>query len=154
MHAKHAIWIALALSATASAQIYRCDGPSGPVFSQTPCAPDAAQIQLDVSRPDAENAAALEQETQARREAQALRLEHDRHEREIVRLRAALRNAEADRDAEIARVDAQRARAANNLAGATWLQALSNDESAIIARYEPRLQKLRDDIAEMERTRP
>lgn len=39
--------VALAASMVAQAQVYRCDGPGGPVFSQVPCATDAATIRLD-----------------------------------------------------------------------------------------------------------
>ncbi|WP_155986729.1 DUF4124 domain-containing protein, partial [Thioalkalivibrio sp. AKL8] len=56
MMVKHSIWIVLAFSVAAEAQVYRCDGPSGPVFSQAPCAADAAEVEVKTSRPDAENA--------------------------------------------------------------------------------------------------
>jgi len=32
-------------AASVCAQVYRCDGPSGPVFSQIPCAPDARPVE-------------------------------------------------------------------------------------------------------------
>ena len=60
MHIKHALWIALALSASASAQIYRCDGPSGPVFSQTPCAPTADRIVIKEAIKPAESRGAYD----------------------------------------------------------------------------------------------
>ena len=41
--------IAVALVGTTQAQVYRCDGPEGPIFSQIPCAPDAATVPLQPS---------------------------------------------------------------------------------------------------------
>lgn len=34
----------MACGAAAQAQVYRCDGPDGTVYSQIPCAPDAREI--------------------------------------------------------------------------------------------------------------
>ena len=40
---------AVALVGNSQAQVYRCDGPAGPIFSQVPCAPDAAAIPVQPS---------------------------------------------------------------------------------------------------------
>ena len=60
MHIKNALWITLAISSSASAQIFRCDGPSGPVFSQSPCAPTAERIVVDEAIKPAESRAAYD----------------------------------------------------------------------------------------------
>jgi len=38
--------ILLAIAPMASAEIYRCDGPDGPIFSDRKCGPDAANVEL------------------------------------------------------------------------------------------------------------
>ena len=39
--------MALMISPLAIAQIYRCEGPDGPIFSDKKCATDAATVQID-----------------------------------------------------------------------------------------------------------
>ena len=46
------ILILLAISPLAAATIYKCDGPDGPIFSDQPCAPDAATGDQALSRRD------------------------------------------------------------------------------------------------------
>ena len=41
--------ILLANASVAMAQIYKCDGPEGPVYSDTECAPNAATVELSES---------------------------------------------------------------------------------------------------------
>jgi len=41
--------IALAITPMATAQVYRCDGPDGPVFSDRKCGPDATNVELSES---------------------------------------------------------------------------------------------------------
>lgn len=41
----------LSLPIAASAGVYRCDTPRGPIFSQTPCADDAVEVDIRVHRP-------------------------------------------------------------------------------------------------------
>jgi|GEM_PF-1930944 len=40
------IMIGIASVGNVQAQIYRCDGPQGPVFSQVPCAPQAEKLEV------------------------------------------------------------------------------------------------------------
>lgn len=41
----------LSLPIVASASVYRCETPRGPLFSQTPCADDAVEVDIRVHRP-------------------------------------------------------------------------------------------------------
>jgi hypothetical protein len=38
--------IALAITPMATAQVYKCDGPDGPVYSDRKCGPDATHVEL------------------------------------------------------------------------------------------------------------
>ena len=41
--------IALAITPMATAQIYKCDGPNGPVYSDRECGPDATNVELSTT---------------------------------------------------------------------------------------------------------
>ena len=41
--------ISLAITPAATAKIYKCDGPDGPVYSDMECEPDAAQVELSTT---------------------------------------------------------------------------------------------------------
>lgn len=41
--------IALAITPVASAQIYKCDGPDGPIYTDRKCGPDAANVEISES---------------------------------------------------------------------------------------------------------
>jgi hypothetical protein len=64
--------ISMAITPLAVAQIYRCNGPDGPIFSDQECEPGAAQVELaetsGVSGVSDETKAELAQKKQARAE--------------------------------------------------------------------------------------
>jgi hypothetical protein len=136
---------AMLASTSAQAQMYKCTDPStGRVtFSQTQCATAAAPVEIDVHRPSADQVQAHRQqvesnqrfidENQARRQAE---LEAIAQSRRVAALEAA-------RARELANIHAKRARANNNQAGATYLNALSQDEANANARYEAEMDRLR-----------
>jgi len=41
--------IALAITPMATAQVYKCDGPDGPVYSDRECGPDATHVEISES---------------------------------------------------------------------------------------------------------
>ena len=41
------VLIALAITPLAKAEIYKCDGPDGPIFSDKKCGADAARVQIE-----------------------------------------------------------------------------------------------------------
>jgi len=41
--------IALAITPMATAQVYKCDGPDGPVYSDRECGPDATNVKISES---------------------------------------------------------------------------------------------------------
>ncbi len=54
------------LPLTLNAQVYRCDGPGGPVYSQIPCGENAEQLELHdpMLRTDAEDIASIDQRSE------------------------------------------------------------------------------------------
>lgn len=133
------------LSGTAQAQVYKCTDPAtGRVtFSQTQCATEAQAVDVDVHRPSAEQIDAHRQQVESHQQIiddgidrrRAMRIEANRrvYEAEIA----------AEHQRELAAINAKRERANNNQAGATYLQALSQDEANANARYEAELERLR-----------
>ena len=67
------VLVVLAISPLATAQIYKCDGPDGPVYSDRECGPDAATVELaetsGVSGVSDETKAELAQKRTEREEA-------------------------------------------------------------------------------------
>lgn len=133
-----ALWVT-----SGAAQVYRCEGEKGPVFSQTPCAHDAAPVDLEMARPSAtEEAAARARAAQHQELAEQARLER----RADIRAQATAQRIvylERERDARLANLAARRARANNNLAGATLQQALAIDEQAIRDDYARQIEAIR-----------
>lgn len=113
-----AAWPGVTLAQTA----YRCTGPDGtPIFSQNPCADDAEEIQIKVvAPPQGELDAAGER---ARDLAARVTLENDEAacvRRAEDRAYRPLNSRVSQLQRRIADLEAQIARRANNLAGATW----------------------------------
>lgn len=48
-----AVVLTVAMATPGVAQVYRCDGPDGPIFTQTPCAEDAVVVPIAPSAPQA-----------------------------------------------------------------------------------------------------
>lgn len=121
-----ALAASLLLPVLAQAQVYRCEGPEGPVFAGRPCADDAQALQLDN---DSQGIGGLDNrslqlELAAKRQAREQR-------RQVARLYAQ-RDAELRRsNTEIARLRAAQGRAQNNLAGATYAAGLDQQIAAL-----------------------
>ena len=134
----------LAMHAAHGAGLYKCTDANGKVtFSQTQCAADAAPVAVTVARPTAaqiqQHQAQIEENRQFIAEGKARRQAMEDHAtREM-----AAKRIEAERNAEIEGIRRERARAANNQAGATYEQALSQDEANVNARYEAEMDRLR-----------
>ena len=137
--------IALLASSAAHGQMFKCTDPATgrTIFSQTQCATEAQSIDVDVHRPSADQIEAHRQRVETHRQM----IEDGIDRRRAMRIEANRRLYEAELAAEhqrtLAEIQANRARANNNQAGATYLHALSQDEANANARYEAELERLR-----------
>ncbi|MFP4244301.1 MAG: DUF4124 domain-containing protein, partial [Ectothiorhodospira sp.] len=129
-----AVSMAAGIIGAAQAQVYRCETPDGVVFSQTPCANDAQAVEVRTHEGDPESRARIE-ESISRVDKSV------RHRLELQRLRRELQSVEDERDRKLKEIDRKVARAANNLAGATWEQALAIERQNVLAEYDPRIQR-------------
>lgn len=154
------LWMLVAVAgltvpvAAVQAQIYRCDGPGGTVFSQTPCAPSARVVEIAPSPVDDDNAETQRARAAAAHERSQQQLERERHDRAVRRVQGEIHAMEDARDRELSDVRARRARASNNLAGATWEQALAAEEQAIVQRYSVQIQTLHNELLDLRRRAP
>lgn len=157
-----ALAILAALPQPAVAQVYRCKIGGTTVFSGQPCEPDAQPIDVRPASGAASTATAAPPDIpgapsiNASNNPQAVvaRMERERTLRELDARIAAARSHVADEEAqmsrEVAALRAQKARANNNLAGAVWEQSISEEMSAVVARYDVRIRGLREEIRRLE----
>lgn len=77
---------------------------------------------------------------------------------QIENMEASISNSHAAMQYELAALDARRSKANNNLAGATYLQSLATEKTAVTSRYESeistqreRLKNLREDLVKAQK---
>jgi hypothetical protein len=145
----------------ASAQ-FKCVDERGAVsFQQVPCAAQQRQQALKIAPP----APAPKAQEGGSADQRILRgLERERHVRElefqVSEAERTIDNRSASMNAELASLQHQKARAKNNLAGATYEQSVSAEMQAVVARHKvmidmdtERLKKLRADLAAAKQAR-
>jgi len=157
--------VALALlSTTASAEVYKCRIDGKTVFSDRPCSADATKIDV---RPAAGRAPSAEQggitdaptgvpiNSSTNPRALLDRMERERRVREleyeIQRRRSKIVDEQAAMEREVATLREKKTHANNNLAGATWEKSISEEMSAVVARYDVRIRTLQDEIDRLDR---
>jgi len=142
---KTTLIIALLASGAAHGQMFKCTDPAtgNITFSQTQCAVEAAPVEIDVYRPSAEQAEAHRQQVESHQRMVDEGIARRQSMREEANRRLYESHLAEKRQRELDAINARRARAANNLAGATWENALSQDEANTNARYEAEMERLR-----------
>ncbi|MFO7593436.1 MAG: hypothetical protein R6X15_05255 [Pseudomonadota bacterium] len=151
----HAPFFAAAVilfTGTANAAIYKCQVDGKTVFSQTPCAADAEEYQVDYIRQNAENAKAMTEQNERIREstnASLTEMEIRRLGREIKSEEANIRVLQKRRDGELAALRQKKSRANNNLAGAVWEQSISDEMNAVNKRYDAQISERQTNIQRM-----
>lgn len=131
--------LSLFFSTTCMAQVYKCDGPDGPVFSDVACGPTASELDLTDSLKTSGLGVPVTAETQnnlteaknRRQRGHYINRINERHDNDIAVI-----------DAQIATLNRQKSNANNNLAGATYgagidqqLAALREARANVIANY-------------------
>ncbi|MCW8918943.1 MAG: DUF4124 domain-containing protein [Gammaproteobacteria bacterium] len=147
------LFIALCTTAgMASGAVYRCEVEGQITFSQTPCAANAQEYQVDYIKPNADHAARMSEQTQSSAAAVAA----SQTEREIRSQGLAIKDEEANirvlqsrRDKELAALRSKKNLANNNLAGATWEQSISDEMNAVNGRYDAQISEKQTNIQRM-----
>ncbi len=153
---------ALLVATSAHAQVYKCRVDGKTVFSDQPCAVDAKPIDVrpasgraaagPVSAPSQSDAAPINSSSNP--QAVVARMEHERALRDIDHRisveHSRIREQEDRMSGELAALRAKKAQANNNLAGAVWENSISEEMSAVVARYDVRIRGLREEIRRLE----
>ncbi len=132
--------------------VYKCVVEGKTVFSQTRCADDAAEVDVQVRTPSEEemvntaerNEAMSGQlaKNQARRDARKIK-------NKIAKLEKSIRRHQINMDADLAIIKAKKATANNNLAGATYEQSLSTEMKAVVDKYTSKIDFAKDKIKQL-----
>lgn len=135
---------ALALG-SAQAAVYKCEGPDGELtFSDRPCpGQPTEEVTIDYLEPtDAQRLQAAETVVSYARleQERALQARHDR----IAAIEQRVRRLQESRDRELAVLRARKRYAANNLAGSTWLQSVSQEMDAVTRKYAGEIEAARN----------
>ncbi|GAB5413960.1 MAG: hypothetical protein Cons2KO_15630 [Congregibacter sp.] len=131
--------------ASAGAQtIYKCVDEQGrKTFSQSPCSEDAEKI--TVKNDNAGLSVGPKGDFSKMRDSNAIR----EMNRKIDALNADVDTLRLQREGELAVLREKKTYAANNLAGATWLQSLSGEMQAVTDSYNSQIESKRDEIKTM-----
>lgn len=125
-----------------SAGVFRCQVNGETVYSDKPCADDAEEVLVRVTRPDVDaQAEAAARATSIADHQRAMAAERRQREvrHEIDDLESRIRVAQRAMDAELAALRARKATAANNLAGATLEQGIAAEMQAVTAKHQARI---------------
>lgn len=149
---------ALLLATSAHAQVYKCRIDGQMVFSDQPCVADAKPIDVRPASGRAATPAPGETAAPVSPAAQ-LKARGDQMERErLVRdldhrisvEHSRIRDQEDNMARELAALRAKKDQANNNLAGAMWEQSISQEMSAVVARYDVRIRAIHGEIERLQ----
>lgn len=138
----------MTLATTGHAQIYKCTGANGAlVFSQKPCGADAQEV---VYKDTTAGVTIVGEGDFSRVEA----ANRDRDiSRSIERRYQTISGLQNQRDAKLDDLRRQQRRAANNLAGATYLQSIATEMQSVSEDYNARISMERDAIRDLQMQR-
>ena len=144
----------LLVTGTTQAAVYKCEGQDGKLtFSDQPCqdAP-SEEVTVDYVKPSAEQRLDAA-EAAASHQRMAEKLDQQRAERarqaRIASIQNSIDRMQAARDRELAALRMQKRTAANNLAGASYLQSISQEMEAVTQRYAADIGAARDRLREL-----
>lgn len=144
---KRLILIALLFPALAAAQVYKCEGPDGPIYSQRECEPGAAKVTLP--DPSAGLGGQVSRQTQIDLAQKKLYREQDRYRGRLYDRRD---RDLATIDSQIGALNSKKSLANNNLAGATYaagidtqIAALRASRSNVVTSYREQITKTETD---------
>jgi len=146
--------VLLAAIPAAQAAVYKCTINGATEFSDRPCAPNAQRHEVSFGRPSEADAAASRERTQQALGRGLLERQRRRVDRQIADAEERRARLEMRRDSELAALRADKTRAANNLAGATWENSIATEMQAVVMRYEPQIKAVIDEITALKARRP
>lgn len=136
--------IALSAPAIVNAAVYQCKVNGQTVFSDQPCGDDAREI--EVRAPARNGSGMVNSGTMEFLEHRDRKAKVERLDRQIEQLQKEKAEARARMNAALERYQQKKSLANNNLAGATWEQALANEAEVMRQRYQSEIDELDDEI--------
>lgn len=143
--------IALLAPALTQAAVYQCKVNGQTVFSDQPCGDDAKEI--DVKPPARNGSDMVSDGARDFLEHRDRKNKIERIDRDIDRLEKEKAQIRKKMDDALDRYQQQKSLANNNLAGATWEQALANEADVMRQRYQSEIDDLDDDIERLREDR-
>lgn len=139
--------LALVIGSTPALAINKCTGKDGAVvFQDAPCPGKGEKLVVKPATGDAPTAASAPQSTTDRLNAQLQVMQRDRQRTELEYALQEAQNRQAGNsracEADFERLRALKARANNNLAGATWENSISQEMSAVATRCDTKNREL------------
>lgn len=134
----------------AAAQVSKCLIDGKLVYQAAPCKPGAAQSVL-VPRADVseDTAKANREKFLANDAVRKTNNRRDRIDAEVGALERDIAGYQKSMDTDLADLQARKARANNNLAGATWEQSISTEMQAVTAKYQTKIKTAQDRIGSL-----
>lgn len=129
-----ALSIALVLPSLAYGAVYQCKVNGQTVFSDQPCGDDAREI--EVRAPARNGSGMVNSGTMEFLEHRDRKAKVERIDRQIEQLQKKKAEVRVRMDGALERYQQQKSMANNNLAGATWEQALANEAEVLRQRYQ------------------
>lgn len=152
-----ALAAALLTAGAAHAQIYKCRIDGQTVFADHPCAADAQPLDVRPAAGPGTPPAPGAPSTLDKLNASVADMARTRQLRDLDhRIRGERIGLDQEQDRmnqELAALRSKKNRANNNLAGAMWEQSISEEMNATVARYNLRMQGIRDEIRRLEELR-
>lgn len=144
----------LLVSLPAAAQVNKCQVGDKVVYQAAPCKAGATRATLAPRNDVSEDSARANREKFIADDK--VRQAGNRRERidgTIAALERDIAGYQKSMDAELATLQARKASANNNLAGATWEQSLSTEMQAVTAKYQTKIKTAQDRIAGLRQER-
>lgn len=139
--------IVLLAPALSQAAVYQCKVNGQTVFSDQPCGDDAKEINI---KPPARNGSGMVSDgARDFLEHRDRKAKIERISRDIDRLEREKAQVRRKMDDALDRYQQQKSLANNNLAGATWEQALANEAEVMRQRYQSEIDELDDEITRL-----
>lgn len=143
--------VLMALPLVCFADVYRCQEGGTTVFSAVPCGPGAKVIVVTPASGSgrySESAAARPGDSNLIERADSVsrrRILDD----DIWRKKRQLESLQAEHEARQAELRAKKARAQNNLAGATWEKSISEEMQSVASEYDTRTKVMLREIEDL-----
>lgn len=134
------------MCSVAQAGMYQCEVNGKPYFSDRPCGNETQSVDIDYYTPDAGSSEEAIESSEAAQSKIEAYTEKRRLKRKLNTAESRLRSLRQRRDSELAALRQKKRLANNNLAGAVWEDSISQEMTAVTARYNSDIESARAEV--------